>query len=111
MDRLPAAAEVAAKVAAKAVDEEDMADVEIKEDVTRKKTENWRSSKWKMRHSAASWRLCSPPEVQAHLATRRPSSQLPHQHQPTQEMLLGDVTPCSDVLDPTTDIFGEFVID
>jgi hypothetical protein len=27
------------------------------------------------------------------------------------EMLLGDVTPCSDVLDPTTDVFGDFVTD
>jgi hypothetical protein len=107
MDRLPAAAEVAAKAA----DEEDKEDVEVKEDVTRRKSENWRSSKWKMRHSAASWRHCSLREAQAHLAARRPSLQLPHQHQPTQEMLLGDVTPCSDVLDPTTDIFGEFVID
>jgi hypothetical protein len=104
MDRLTEAVEVAVKAA----DEED---VEVEEDVTRKKNENWRSSKWKMSHSAKNWQPCSPLEVQAHLAMRRPSSQLPHPHQPTQEMLLGDGTPCSDVLDPTTDVFGDFVTD
>jgi hypothetical protein len=110
MDRPTEAVEVAAKAVGEE-DVEDVADVAVEEDVARKRNENWRSSKWRMSHSAGNWQPCSLLEVQAHLAMRRLSLQLPHPHQPTQEMLLGDVTPCRDVLDPTTDVFGDFVID
>jgi hypothetical protein len=63
MDRLTAAAELAVKAA----DVEDMEDVEDKEDDTRQKNVNWRSSKWKMKHCAASWPVCNPPKARIHL--------------------------------------------
>jgi hypothetical protein len=100
-DRLAAAEVVVEEVVEVAASQ----DEEDDQDDTRKRSGNWRNSRYKMRRSVVSWLLCSPPKAQAHLEIRLPQCLLP-----MQETLLEEEIPC-DALDPPTDIFGGLVTD